>query len=56
MTYFDFILEKNYIEEKIYAYKHSPFLVVYKSKPIKGIVLELVTINSNYEGEKDEIR
>lgn len=28
--------------------KNEPFKVVYRSKPIKGIVLELVTINQNY--------
>lgn len=29
----------------------KPYIVTYKSKPIKGVVLELVTINPNYKEE-----
>lgn len=31
--------------------EEEPFIVVYKSKPIRGVVLELMSLNPNYNWE-----
>lgn len=33
--------------------KQEPYIVTYRSKPIKGIVLELWSVNPNYKTEKE---
>ena len=33
----------------------EPFIVTYRSRPIQGIQLELVTLNSEYSKEKENI-
>lgn len=34
-----------------HEYEEPPLIVTYRSKPIKGIVLELVTLNPKWKGE-----
>ena len=45
------ILENRLFKTEHHEYEEPPLIVTYRSKPIKGIVLELVTLNPKWKGE-----